>query len=349
MNEELERIYSEALDLLEQGTSVEAILARYPGHAADLRPFLQTVAALSTLATQPNLTAEKQSKRNFLAAAATAATPATRRDRRPATAGWLSRLLAPALAALLLVFLGGATIIGASGAAVPGSALYETKRLVEEVRLNLATNPERAALLRERFRQERLSEIERLLAGGVAADVSLTGVVEAMAGENWTVDGVPVVVGAGAVVDGAPAVGTVVEVTGRTDGAVVRAARVVLLSGPLPAATTPAPAAATATPEPAPSATATPPPTREATATQTATSPATAPATSAPATLPPPPPATPGDDDNGNDNDEAPPTPPADDDNDNGGDDNDNEAPTPPPDDDNDNDDGGGDDGDNND
>ena len=280
MNEELERIYGEALDLLEQGLSVEAILARYHGHAAELRPFLQTVAALSTMATQPNLTAEKQSKRNFLAAAAAATAHTGARDRRPASAGRLSRLLAPALAALLLVFLGGATLIGTSGAAMPGSALYETKRLVEDARLGLATNPERAALLRERFRQERLSEVERLLAGGVAAEVSLTGVIEAMAGENWTVDGVPVVVGAGANVDGAPAVGAVVEVTGRTDGGVVRAERVVLLAGTLPAATTPAPAAATATPEPVPSSTATPP-TRQVTATDTATSPA-APATPTP-------------------------------------------------------------------
>ena len=51
MNEELERILGEALDLLEQGIGVEAIVARYPAHAAELRPFLLTATQLARLAT----------------------------------------------------------------------------------------------------------------------------------------------------------------------------------------------------------------------------------------------------------------------------------------------------------
>ncbi len=355
MNEELERILGEALDLLEQGVGVEAIVARYPAHAAELRPFLLTATQLARLATQPSLTAEQRSKRAFLAAAAA---PAARRAQ---AGGRLARLFAPALAVLLLFLLGGTALVGASAAAVPGSTLYETKRLVESLRLGLATDPERAAVLRERFRQERLAEVEQLLADGRAADVTFVGTLSASDGPRWTVDSLPVDV-AEAVIEGAPRVGALVEITGRVVDGVVRAARVVVLSGGLPEATPTPPtppaaeetydtgAAEIATVTPTPTGTVTPRPSPTTTATPPATTAATPPA--APSATPDdndaPPSATP-DDDNGNDNDNVAPTlpppsaTPGDDngnDNDNSNDDNsndndnddDNEAPTPPPD-----------------
>ena len=357
MNEELERILGEALDLLEQGIGVEAIVARYPAHAAELRPFLLTATQLARLATQPSLTAEQRSKRAFLAAAATPAV-----HRAPAGSR-LARLFAPALAVLLLFLLGGTALVGASAAAVPGSTLYETKRLVESLRLGLAADPERAAVLRERFRQERLAEVEQLLADGRAADVTFVGTLLSTDGPRWTVDGLPVDV-AEAVVEGTPRVGALVEITGRIVDSAVRATRVVVLSGVLPEATplppTPpaaeetydAGAAEAVTVTPTPTATLTPPPTSASTAPAAATAPATAAATLPPSATPS---ATPGDnnandndapalpsatpaDDNGNDNDDN-----SNDDNGNNNDDNsnENEAPTPPtdptPDDDNNN------------
>ncbi len=112
-------------------------------------------------------------------------------------------MFAPALAVLLVVLLGGVALVGASASAVPGSGLYETKRLVESLRLGLTSDPERAAVLRERFRQERLAEIEQLLAGGRAADVTFVGTLAAIDGTRWMVDGLPVEV-AEAVIDGTP-------------------------------------------------------------------------------------------------------------------------------------------------
>jgi hypothetical protein len=356
MNDELERILSEALDLLEQGVGVEAIVARYPAHAAELRPFLLTATQLARLATQPSLTAEQRSKRAFLAAAA-----APRAGRAP-VGGRLARLFAPALAVLLIFLLGSAALVGASASAVPGSALYETKRLVESLRLGLATDPERAAVLRERFRQERLAEVEQLLTEDRTADVTFVGTVAAIDGPRWTVDGLPVNV-AEAVVDGTPRVGALVEITGRVVAGMVRAAQVAVLSGGLPEATpTPPPtppateanddagAAEAATVTPTPTATITPRPSATPTATTTAPATSTTAATVT-ATAPAAPSATPGDD-NSNDNDDndnqapTPPPPSAtpgddnsndnddnsndNDDNSNDNDDNDNQAPTPP-------------------
>ena len=360
MNEELERILVEALDLLEQGHGVEAILARFPAHAAELRPFLLTATQLARLSTQPSLTAEQRSKRAFLAAAAT---PAARR----APAGnRLARLLAPALGVLLVVLLGGAALVGASAGAVPGTALYTTKRLVESLRLGLAADPERAATLRERFRLERLAEVEQLLAGGRAADVVFAGTLESIDGPRWTVDGLPVDV-AEAVFDGAARVGALVEIAGRVADGIVRAGRVTVLTGGLPDTTpTPPPtppatdeAEDAGTTERAPVTATTTPPAAPLPATPANTLPAATPESSLPSATPgdpvptntPPPPP---DNDNDNDNPptatpEPPPpsptpgdpaptnTPPATPDDDNGNDNDDNENDN----DDNDNDNGG--------
>ena len=327
MNDELERVFSEALDLLEQGADIDAIIARYPAQAAELRPFLLTAARLSRLATQPGLSAEAQSKRVFLAAAA-----APTAARRPAAVGRLSRLAAGLLALLVVFLLSGSALVGASASAAPGSALYGTKRLVESARLALATNPERAATLRERFRRERLAEVEQLLAAGRVADVSLTGVIEAIddygRGEaHWTVDGLPIVVDEQTTIEGRPAVGALVEIEGRTADDVVRATRVTVLSAGLPQptpapsatpaaatpATKPTPAAtddeATTAPGAAPLATATPSPTASP-------SPSPSP-TASPSPFPSPSPA--ATDDNSNDNGGD------DNSNDNGGDDNAND------------------------
>ncbi len=324
MNDELERVFDEALDLLEQGAGIDAIVARYPAQAAELRPFLLTAARLSRLATQPGLSAEAQSKRAFLAAAA-----APTASRRPTAVGRFSRLAAGLLALLVVFLLSGSVLVGASASAAPGSALYGTKRLVESARLALATDPERAATLRERFRRERLAEVRQLLAAGRAADVSLTGVIEAIddysRGEaHWTVDGLPIVVDEQTAIEGRPAVGALVEIEGRTGGDAVRATRVTVLSAGLPQptpapsatpaatlATTPAPAAtddeATTAPGAAPLATATPSPTA---------SPSPSP-TASPSPFPSPSPA--ATDDNSNDNGGD------DNSNDNGGDDNSND------------------------
>ena len=326
MNDELERVFDEALDLLEQGAGIDAIVARYPAQAAELRPFLLTAARLSRLATQPGLSAEAQSKRAFLAAAA-----APTASRRPTAVGRFSRLAAGLLALLVVFLLSGSVLVGASASAAPGSALYGTKRLVESARLALATDPERAATLRERFRRERLAEVRQLLAAGRAADVSLTGVIEAIddysRGEaHWTVDGLPIVVDEQTAIEGRPAVGALVEIEGRTGGDAVRATRVTVLSAGLPQptpapsatpaatlATTPTPAAtddeATTAPGAAPLATATPSPTASP-------SPAPSP-TASPSPFPSPSPA--ATDDNSNDNGGD------DNSNDNGGDDNSND------------------------
>jgi hypothetical protein len=307
MNETMDTILSEALDLMDRGLGVEEIAARYPARAAELRPLLLTAAALSRLADQPALVAEQRSKQAFLAAADHQATRPAR-----ATGGRLRRVLAPMLALLAVLCLAGAGIAGASRPAVPGDALYGAKRLVEDARLGLTGDPERAAALREQFRQERAREIEQLLAAGRSEAVSLTGPIEAMTGARWTVAGLPVVVSPVTVIDGRPAVGAQARIDGRTGPDAVMAQRVTILAAAAPQPT-PMPTADNRPTTTAP--TDDRPPATAATATATATAVApTATSTTTPATVTPTAPPSTATPDNANDNggDNA---------NDNGGDD----------------------------
>jgi len=299
MNKIPDTLLLEALDLMEQGLSVDDILARYPQQAADLRPFLMTAAALPALATQPTLAAKRESRLAFLAEAdRLAAEPARLRPTR----GMLQRLLATALVALAVISLGGAGLARASAAAVPGDALYQTKLLIEEARLNLTGDPQRAAELRRRFSLERIEEIEQLLAGGREAEVSLTGEITAMDGEAWTVGGLPVVVPAAATIDGDPSVGAQVQIDGRTSGGAVVARHVTLLSGPKQSTPAPSPE-----PSPVPS----PVPTKAPTSVPSP-SPETTPVATPAMTASPQPPsptstspaATPDDDDDNDDDDD---------------------------------------------
>lgn len=297
MNKIPDTLLLEALDLMEQGLSVDDILARFPQQAADLRPFLMTAAALPGLAAQPTLAAERDSKQAFLAEADRLA--AEPRRSRP-TRGLLQRLLAPALAVLAVIFLGGAGLARASTAAVPGDALYQTKLLIEKARINLTGDPERAAELRRRFSQVRIDEIEQLLAGGREAEVSLTGEITTMDGEAWTVGGLPVIVPTEATVDGAPTIGAQVQIDGRTSGGVVVARHVTLLSGQKQPPPAPAPEASpvpTSGPSPAPDAT--PGPTPAATPVVTEPPPPPSPTSASPTATPD------HDDDDDDDDDDA--------------------------------------------
>lgn len=336
MNEQLELTLLEALDLQEQGLSLDEILARYPAEAAQLRPYLTTAFQLGRLATQPDLAAAQQAKRDFLASAGQqgrTAQPARRR-------AWLGP--ARALAALAFLFLVAAGLLAtASTAALPGDALYTTKQIVEGARLAITTDPQANAALRERFRRERLDEVRAMLLAGREGRVSVEGRIDAIDGTLWIVDGLVVTVAPGTPVDGSKDgsadIGALVQVDGRVEAGAFLAERIVVLeSGPvLPTPTPRPPAAETATPRPpatpSESAPATPRPTTGPASTLPATLPPASPSptlaapapTMAPvsptAPAPQPTPTAVVDDDN-NDNDDGNPN-----DNDNDNDDNDND------------------------
>ena len=242
MNDVPEAVLQECLDYMEQGESVEAIIARFPEMGAELRPFLETAVQLAALAPQPSLAAKQQSQKAFLAHAASLhVTPV-----RPSTWYRVRQILLPLASLALLLILFSAAAVSVSASAIPGDALYPVKRLVENVRLNRTEDPASAADLLAEFDQERLREVQTLLRTGRSAEVTFDGVVEVMQSAAWTVTDIDVTLDDETMLIGQPKVGDWVRVNGRTNNGTLTAFTIELLTP------------STSTPEPVPTPTAVP-------------------------------------------------------------------------------------------
>lgn len=292
MDRELEATFIEAMDALEAGEPVEAILERYPRRADELRPLLETAAALSSVPVAYSVEARQTSREAFLSRAA-----GLRERWRPAAIPWWRRFaLAFGSLALLLIIVGG-LLVGPAGTSLPGDTLYALKLAGEEARLALAGSSAQRHALRERYRRERVSEINALLALGRAAEVSCYGTLRAIEDDVWQLEGLRVEIRAETEIVGQPRPGSEVEGVCRVANDRVTAVTMRVASAPelLP---TPTP---TVTVEPAATETLTPGITPTPSLTPTPTESLTPPATF---TSTPPPAGAPADeDDDGRDDD----------------------------------------------
>jgi len=268
MDSALETKLIECLGALESGESLEQALSRFPEDAERLRPLLSVAAALPRLRMEPSLEAKAASRKAFLAKAA--AMPGATRPRR----ALLMRPLAAfaSLAAALVVVAGVAVTTSAS--AVPGDPLYGVKRAVESVLLSISSD---RVTLAAQFEQERIDEVEALLAAGREAEVEFGGIVESIQPNAWVVSGVPVALDGNTAVEGDPQVGRRARVRGRTIDGLLIATSIAVEPGaePSPEPTVePQPeSSATPTPRqtPTPGATHTPSPSPSPTSTRTPT------------------------------------------------------------------------------
>ena len=264
MTDELIMALDECLTAIASGTTVEAAVARYPALADELRPMLeaaQAAGASSAPAAIPHAV-QMSSRAGFLARAAelrAGASPASRR-------GFLKQLLttrawATGLAVVLALVIGTYGVVSASAPSLPGDTLYGVKRTVEQVEMSLAPDPQTRAQLEEQFAVRRVEETRALTAQKREAQVEFRGLVESITGEQWSVAGMTVIVANGTRVNGSPAPGVWVEVSGATqlDGT-VRALAVTVITG----GETPTPAEPTASATGLPIATRTPAPTEPA-------------------------------------------------------------------------------------
>lgn len=254
MNRQLEETLIEALDLLEQGQPVGNILAQYPQMADELRPFLLTAAGLTTLAQPSSSAAQQASKQAFLEYAA-----GLQESPRQPTMTRLRRVLVSGLAFVLLFLLAGSLLLTLSANALPGDSLYGAKLFLESVRLNYSSDAEDAAAILESYRQERLDEIERLLALGRSAEVMFNGRLDELTADQWIVDGLPVTITPATIIHSPVVTGLEVRIIGRTANGVLLATEVEVASGSLPQPDAPDPLPATPpSPSPQPSPTRTP-------------------------------------------------------------------------------------------
>ncbi|MCB8943824.1 MAG: hypothetical protein H6658_08715 [Ardenticatenaceae bacterium] len=257
-----ENILVDGLDALDQGEPIGEILSRYMDYADELRPILETAVRISVLNLQPTVEAQTKSREAFLRQAEVMKGGDGRRRGRPL----FLLLLRPfaAMALLVVLAIGFASV---SARSLPGDVLYGAKLFIEGAQLSLSGGN---GQIEERNRQNRILEIEALLAQGREANVSFRGMVDGVEADVWRIEGL-LVSAAAAGLSGNPAVGDVVDVQGWVaDGRLVANTITVVQKNenpPTPEPTaTPSPTE-TAVPTETPTATFTPAPTETPTET----------------------------------------------------------------------------------
>lgn len=212
MSEQFEIRLIECLDAIEIGgpDGAEAILARYPDDAVELRQALGVASALASLDTSPDAAAQEKSRRAFLAQAAALAGGSSRQ-----ASG--RRFLLRAAALLGVVVAAGAIPVAASANALPGDPLYGVKRQVEAVQLDFAPDEAARKALVEQNNERRFKEIDQLVSSGRAAEIDFEGRLSSVSDAGLVIDGRPVTVPAGMHLP-ALSVGGMVEVTVQIQG-----------------------------------------------------------------------------------------------------------------------------------
>jgi hypothetical protein len=237
------------LDQLAEGQPIDVILQRHPEFTVELRPILESALRLTRLPVDPPPAVRQRAKIEFVAQANQVSITRGRPALSP-------RRLVGAFTLLLLFFVvAGATMVSVSAAVLPGSALYGTKRTIEQWQLRLTADPEAKTRLTISFRQERLDEVSQLLRTGRSARVVFQGTIDSMEKSRWVIAGLPVTVDATTVIAGKADIGAEVKVTGQTQKGRLSAISIDVLSEamkpPTPTITptnTPTPPPPTATP-----------------------------------------------------------------------------------------------------
>jgi hypothetical protein len=229
MDAALESKLIQCLDDLENGESLDQVLARYPDDADQLRPLLETSVQLSEMPLAYSVGARSKSREAFLKEASLL------RD-GPAQpwvifGGFRRLALTLSSAAMVGIFV-LAILIGIATSSIPGDALYGTKLTVENMRLALTSDLEAKRALEDQFEQERLREIGALLKAGRQADVEFRGRIESIQADSWIVAGLPVIVGPDTDVDQDPWIGAFALVVGRTEDGQVQALSITIIGSP---------------------------------------------------------------------------------------------------------------------
>lgn len=196
---------------IESGGDLETALARFPEYARELRPILKTaLKARSMASAEPSAEAVRRSRSRVMqhAAEMRESKIAPRRRIIPAFQRWA---IAFALAAVFLM--SGNGLLSASASALPGERLYPVKRGWESIRLFFIFDSEARELLEHEFENERLHEVNELLAEGRHEVIEFAGVFMQVNGVSY-VSGLQVILPPEIQ---APANGSAVIVSGQTN------------------------------------------------------------------------------------------------------------------------------------
>ena len=216
---------------IEKGAEIDSLLFRYPDLADELRPILEaSIGARNMAVPMPSEEVVRRNRAKILQHAS---------QMRESTAvssarGWIVplRRLAVTLVVVTLLFVSGTSLVGAAANTLPGDNLYPVKRTWEGLSLFLTFDSGQREVIEIEHENERMHELQQLLAEGRSEEVDFSGVVTSQKGSEWVVGpGVTVVLTDQTELrDGPIEVGSAVRVRGQTQAnGVVLAERIRLL------------------------------------------------------------------------------------------------------------------------
>lgn len=148
-------IFAESLDRLTQGESVQAIAASNPGYQEELVSLLSIAQTGMSI---PKLEAPAPYKSFRF------------KDEVAASKGFMEWFayfrVAVIPIALVVVLLGGRTIVTATENSLPGDKLYSLKRATENAQLKLTNDQDKVASLHVEFMQKRIDEVKKAADSG---------------------------------------------------------------------------------------------------------------------------------------------------------------------------------------
>jgi hypothetical protein len=219
MSEDLYTILDNCLTMLDQGSDLESCLARYPEYAEELRPLLlasMDAKSLSNLVVPSEVSRRNKSK--ILNAAAEMREQRSRRKPHPIfPARRIFRVsLAILLTLLVMVGIGGTSLVRASSVALPGDQFYPVKLTWETILLKMTVSQAGREALEDRFEKERVEEIEGLISNNRSEKVKLYGRVAGIFPGQIVVSGITVAITPDTHVEGDVQMQALVRVEGRT-------------------------------------------------------------------------------------------------------------------------------------
>lgn len=197
---------------MENGASLDAVLARYPSLAGELRPILQTAMQARSLRgnSDPSPDAVRRGRAKVLQHAAELR-EAKRAPRRRVIPMFQRLALSIGMTATFLA--SGTGLVGASANALPGENLYPVKRTWEDIQLLFTLNQDARDAVKSQFEVERLNEVSELIAEGRHELIEFVGIFS-QTNDGYFVSGVAILLPSGVT---PPEDGTAVIVTGRTN------------------------------------------------------------------------------------------------------------------------------------
>lgn len=181
MKRQLQEIFEECLERLNQGESIESCLMSYPEHAADLEILLRTVLNVNWRASmvQPRPEFNARARAQFIGAQHYAAQAHSRETRQPGFFG-LHRVLVPTLASVFIILFASVGTAAAASNAMPDEPLYAVKLATEQVQVTLSVSDEAKAELNTKLVETRSQEIAAMATKGKTEQVMIATEVLAL-------------------------------------------------------------------------------------------------------------------------------------------------------------------------